>query len=170
MRSPRRENERDFIFSLLVAELLLIAPDAVNKGLALVFFVFLFRVFLRKAWVAGAATAAMLTVLFSTGSNAIVLCASLILLLLRGRITVRHRRFVHHIRVAIVPCGHRSLGLVRAEWGLRAPRRPGSNPTQLSMRDSRASTIRVVPAVRLIVCSGPAGLPLSVIEQAREVL
>lgn len=73
----------------LVAELLIIAPDAVNKGLAIVFFVFLFRILLRNAWVAGAAMAAMLTVLFSAGSNAIVweinavLCAVVILLMLR---------------------------------------------------------------------------------------
>src|SRR5205085_8895383 len=73
----------------LVAELLLIAPDAVNKGLALVFFVFLSRILLRNAWVAGATMAAIFTVLFSTGRNTIVweinavICAGVILLLLR---------------------------------------------------------------------------------------
>ena len=73
----------------LVAEVLLIAPDALNKGLALVFFVFLVRILVRNAWVAGAAMAALLTVLFSIGSNVIVweinavFCAGLILLLLR---------------------------------------------------------------------------------------
>ena len=139
----------------LVAELLLIAPDAVNKGLALAFLVFLMRVLLRNGWVAGAALAAMLTVLSSTGSNAIVweingvLFAGMILLMQRiGLLSVIAALFTTYA-LRLFPATTDALGLVRTEWSLRTPGRPGPNRVQFSMRNGGAATNRSAPVVRL---------------------